>query len=90
MRKKLILAFLFLLIVPLARADYFYGNGLIKLMDSDRSIDFGMYRGYVAGVQDVFNGVFFCVPKKVRLSQASEIVSQYVKSDPTASARLCR
>lgn len=82
MRKKLILSILLLFSVPSVQADYFYGNDLIKLMDSSRPNDIAMYRGYVAGVQDSFNGNVFCVPEKVRLSQASEIVSQFIKSDP--------
>jgi hypothetical protein len=40
-----------------------------------------MYRGYVAGVQDSFNGIHFCVPANVKLSQSSEIVTQYIKAN---------
>ena len=67
----------------LAYADYFYGNDLIKLMDSREIEAVSVYRGYVAGVQDSFNGVYFCMPPNVRLSQACEIVTQYVKMYPT-------
>ena len=67
----------------LAYADYFDGNDLIKLMDSREVEAVSVYRGYVAGVQDSFNGVYFCMPPNVRLSQTCEIVTQYVKMYPT-------
>lgn len=75
---------IFFIILPLSviKADYFRGNGLIELIDSQRIEDIGMFRGYVAGVQDAHNRVHFCVHKDVRLSQASTIVSNYIKADP--------
>jgi len=71
-----------LLMVSIANADYFDGNGLIELMDSTRNINVTMYRGYVAGVQDSYNGVSFCVPYNVRLNQSSAIVSEYLRKHP--------
>jgi len=75
---------IFFVILPLSeiKADYFRGNELIELIDSQRSQDVGMFRGYVAGVQDVHNGMIFCVPEPVKLSQASTIVLNYIKADP--------
>ena len=75
---------IFFVIIPLSqiKADYFHGNGLIQLMDSQKTHDVTMFRGYVAGVQDAHNGIMFCVPEHVRLSQASTIVSNYIKADP--------
>ena len=78
-----LLAFLLLLFyTSLAHADYFYGNDLIQLINSNQHMEIAMYRGYIAGVQDSYNGIYFCVPKTVRLSQSSEIVTQYLKADP--------
>lgn len=83
MRSKLLNVILLMTLVPLpVRADYFDGNALVKLIDSPNAVELGIYRGYVAGVQDLFNGTYFCVPEKVRLSQASEIVTQYMKQNP--------
>ena len=82
MKTMIFLMLLLLFYTQLAYADYFHGNDLIRLMDSSETIDVAMYRGYVAGVQDSYNGVLFCVPEKVRLSQSCEIVAQYIKADP--------
>ncbi len=67
-----------LLFAGTAWADYFDGNELKKLMDSERGVDEAVYRGYVAGVQDSYNGQLFCVHESVRLSQASAIVKKYL------------
>ena len=66
-----------------ASADYFTGNDLKKhLLDSGREVDEAMYRGYVAGVQDSYNGVLFCVPEEVLMSQASALVRKYIADKP--------
>ncbi|WP_426703282.1 Rap1a/Tai family immunity protein [Rhodanobacter sp. Col0626] len=41
-----------------------------------------MFRGYVGGVQDSFNGIAFCVPADVPLSQASAVVRKYLADNP--------
>ncbi|MDY0331778.1 MAG: Rap1a/Tai family immunity protein [Thiomonas sp.] len=41
-----------------------------------------MVRGYFAGVQDAYDGVFFCVESEVKMSQAAEIVIKYIKDNP--------
>jgi hypothetical protein len=65
-----------------AFADYFDGNDLKKLIDSERPQDIGMLRGYVAGVQDFNNGVLFCVNENVKLSQSAAIVQKYFSDNP--------
>jgi hypothetical protein len=65
-----------------AFADYFDGNDLIMLMDSERPQDVGIFRGYVAGVQDFDNGVLFCVNQNVKLSQTAAIVQKYFSDNP--------
>lgn len=65
-----------------ASADYFDGNTLKRLLDSSREFDEAMYRGYVAGVQDSYNGVLFCVHEKVLLSQAYSVVKKYLENNP--------
>jgi hypothetical protein len=53
-----------------ATADYYDGNGLLSLMNANDEVATYMYIGYVAGVQDSFNGIKFCVPANVKLSQS--------------------
>src|SRR5437588_12881799 len=80
---RIFVLLLALVLLPsVARADYFDGNSLKQLMDSQRPQDVGMYRGYIAGVQDDHNGVLFCVHPDVRLNQAAAIVSKYFSVNP--------
>lgn len=83
MRKGLfITALITFILVSSAHGDYFEGNDLMKLKQSREIHDETMYRGYVAGVQDAFNGYYFSIPPDVRMSQAAEIVYQYIKGKP--------
>jgi hypothetical protein len=63
-------------------ADYFDGNDLYQLAESKNSQNYTLFKGYVAGVQDVNNGVLFCVDENVKLSQSSEIVRKYLSDNP--------
>jgi hypothetical protein len=80
---RLLVGLLLLAASGSASADYFSGNDLNQeLLSSGRVIDIAMFRGYVAGVQDVSNGQLFCVPEDVPLSQASAIVQKYLSDNP--------
>jgi hypothetical protein len=80
---RIVVAVLLLLASSSASADYFTGNDLNQhLLSSERLADIAMFRGYVAGVQDVFNGQLFCVPEDVPLSQASAVVKKYLSDNP--------
>lgn len=66
-----------------AFGDYFTGNELKQqLLDSGRAVDEGMFRGYVAGVQDSWNGTLFCVPEDVLMSQSSAVVKKFISDNP--------
>jgi hypothetical protein len=65
-----------------AGADYFNGHDLVQHMHSADPHDVAMFRGYIAGVQDVYNGETFCVPGHVRLSQAASVVATYLTANP--------
>lgn len=65
-----------------AYADYYDGNGLLSLANDESVAGKLMFRGYVAGVQDSLNTEYFCVPSNVKLSQSSEVVLAFIKSDP--------
>lgn len=80
---RVLIALLLCVVCTSAYADYFSGNDLEqKLLQSNRMVDVSMFRGYVAGVQDVFNGVAFCVPEDVPLSQASAVVKKFLADNP--------
>lgn len=82
MKHTLLIPFISIFASGSAVADYFDGNDLKRLMESDRPQDVGMFRGYVAGVQDLDNNVLFCVPENVKLSQSSAIVQKYFADNP--------
>lgn len=80
---KIFIALLFLVLSGSASADYFTGNDLNQhLLNSGSTLGIAMFRGYVAGVQDTFNGVSFCVPSDVPLSQAAAVVRKYLSDNP--------
>jgi hypothetical protein len=83
MHWKLIAVFFLIMHSSLARADYFDGSELKKLADSQAPADVGMFRGYVAGIQDPnsYGGVI-CVDENVRLSQAAAVVQKYLTDNP--------
>ena len=66
-----------------AWADYFNRHDLVKHMHSAASQDVALFCGYIAGVQDVYNGEVFCVPGTVRLSQAAAVVAKYLTAHPS-------
>jgi len=78
-----------------ARADYFSGNDLRKFLDADATAHShqdhsmqvahwsGVARGYIAGVQDAYNGWGrFCVPPDAALDQAVALVARYLTEHP--------
>lgn len=59
--------------------DYFTGDDLEHiLLNSGSSTDLSMFRGYVAGVRDIFNGKLFCVSDDVLPLHAAATVSKYL------------
>jgi hypothetical protein len=83
MKRPLLFIIIVAILTPTARlTDYFTGNDLAQLATSDWPPDVGMFRGYVAGVQDYNNGRLLCVHEGVRLNQAGEIVLKYLKDNP--------
>lgn len=60
-------------------ADYFTSDDLKNiLLKSGSSTDIAMFRGYVAGVRDIFNGRLFCVGDNVQPLQAAATVRKYL------------
>jgi hypothetical protein len=77
-----------------AEADYMTAGDIRKYAEADARFqqskepsmqdahEAGVVRGYVAGVQDAFNGKLFCVHDDVSLSQAVAVVGKYLKERP--------
>ena len=76
-------ALLMALFLPtLTYADYFSGNDIMGSWNNKYHESNIMIRGYITGVQDAYNGVYFCVDSEVKMSQAAEIVIKYLKDNP--------
>jgi hypothetical protein len=73
-RPVLVVVLLLFALDGLAWADYFNGHDLVKHMNSADRHDGAMFRGYIAGVQEVYSGEVFCASGNVRLSQAASVV----------------
>lgn len=74
-----------LLALP-AQAQMFDGNKLLdifkKAETAGNHVDWGMSRGYVAGVYDANIGVTFCTPPSMTLGQISDISQKYLENNP--------
>ena len=82
MSRLLSIALLLGLLSANSSANYFDGNGLKKLIDGGQPSGEAMFRGYVAAIQDLNNGVSICVDENVRLSQAAAVVQKYFSENP--------
>lgn len=67
-------------------AQMFDGNKLLdifkKAETSGNHVDWGMSRGYVAGVYDANIGVAFCTPSSMTLGQLSDMSQKYLENNP--------
>ena len=80
---RFFIAIMTLCLFPMiAFADYLDGNEIQKLSRDENSYNFELFRGYVAGIQDGYNGEMFCVHSDVRLSQAVAVVKKYLNENP--------
>lgn len=82
MKAKIIMILITMLIPMCSYADYFTGNDVMDSWNNKYHESNSMIRGYFAGVQDSYNGVYFCVESEVKMSQAAEIVIKYMKDNP--------
>lgn len=82
---KYALFFSVLLVLP-AQAQMFDGNKLLdifkKAETAGNNVDWGVSRGYVAGVYDANSGVTFCTPSTVSLGQMSDMTHKYLENNP--------
>lgn len=77
---------LFAMLALPAQAQMFDGNKLLdifkKAETAGNHVDWGMSRGYVAGVYDANVGVAFCTPGTMTLGQISDLTKQYLENNP--------
>ncbi len=83
MMKTITVILVALLFLPaLSNADYFSGNDIMDSWNNKYHEANSIVRGYFAGVQDAYNGVYFCVPSEVKMSQAAEVIIKHMKENP--------
>lgn len=82
MKMKICVLSIVVLMPVISYADYFSGNEIMECWNDKYSVNNPMIRGYFAGVQDSYNGVYFCVDEGVKMSQAAEVIIKYMKDNP--------
>ena len=80
---QLVILFLLFALYGLAWADYFNGHDLVKHMNSADRHDVAMFRGYIAGVQDVYNGEVFLRPRSRQTEPSGIRRCQYLTAHPS-------
>ena len=72
-----------LLTLP-AQAQVFTGNKLMETFNKSETsnIDWGVTRGYVAGVYDSNLNTGFCPPSNVTLGQVTDMAKNYIENNP--------
>ena len=79
MRKLLVT----LLFVPaMAHADFFDGNMLLKELRDSNSYGFFTSIGYIQGVVDAHNSLFFCAPAGITAGQVKDMVKNNLEANP--------
>ena len=77
--RKLLVA---LLIIPaMARAEFFTGNDLLRLMNGN-TMDQVQAIGFVQGVFDVYVAVTICPPSQVTAGQINDMIKNYLTNSP--------
>ena len=80
--KKLIVVLCVALHATVARADFFDGNMLLKELRDVNSYGFFTSIGYIQGVVDAHNSLFFCAPAGVTAGQVKDMVKNNLEANP--------
>lgn len=64
-----------------ASADFYTGNDLFERLNDPDRVYLGM--GYIAGVADLGSGEYHCAPENVTLGQVRDMVTQYLRLNPS-------
>ena len=78
--KKLLATLLF--VPAMARADFFDGNTLLKELRDSNGYGFFTSIGYIQGVVDAHNSLFFCAPAGVTAGQVKDMVKNHLEANP--------
>ena len=79
--KKLIVAATAALMFA-AHADFKDGNKLYNQITSSNSIDQMVALGYITGVSDSYDGIFFCIVGGVTAGQEVDVVRKHLFQNP--------
>lgn len=65
-----------------AHADFYTGNKLKSLCNSQNYVESSVCIGYTVGITDSFSGYLFCPPAEVTAGQLVEMVKKYMNENP--------
>lgn len=83
--KKLLACLLFA--PAMAHAEFFTGNELLRLLQSNNLMDKTQALGYIQGVTDAYMGVVVCPPDGVNAGQVNDMVKNYLENTPATRNR---
>lgn len=84
--KVLILVILFWP-APKANAEFFTGNGLLSLLQSNNTADKIQAIGYIQGVFDAHSNATICAPANVTAGQINDMIKNYLENNPAIRNR---
>jgi hypothetical protein len=64
------------------RAEFYTGNDLLRLMNSESSGERGIALGYVMGITDFGMNVIHCPPSDVTAGQVRDMMRNYLTANP--------
>jgi len=65
-----------------SKAEFFTGNQLLQLQNSESTMDKIQALGFVQGVFDVYLGVTICPPHNVTAGQVNDMVRNFLNNSP--------
>lgn len=78
---KAIISTILLTLSTTASAGFYTGNDLFERLNDPDRVYLGM--GYIAGVSDLGSGDYHCAPESVTLGQVRDMVTQYLRTNPS-------
>ena len=83
--KKLLVALLF--VPAMAHAEFFTGNKLLSLLQSNEVLDRIHGLGYIQGVFDAHMGITVCPPNDITAGQVKDMIKNYLENIPATRHR---
>lgn len=84
MRKFLAMLFF---IPVVANAEFFTGNGLLSLLQSNNVAEKIQGIGYIQGVYDAHANVTVCAPANITAGQLNDMIKNYLENNPATRNR---